>query len=83
VKAKIISKRKYSVWYNNHIGEMIDVIISNKIELFDINEVYEVIGPKELLDYYERECGYQHLGIDIIDVDTKLRKEKYKKILKK
>ena len=83
MKVKIIKKNESGlIWYNNHIGEIIDVVVSDKNYLFPYNKIYEVVGPKKLLFYYKNNYGYEHLGVDIEHVDKKLRKEKIQNILK-
>ena len=79
MQVKII-RPKSGVWYETHVGEIIDVEISNDNSLFLINETFRVTGPQELLDYYYYECGWKHLGIDMCDVKD-IRKEKLKRII--
>jgi len=83
MKVKIIKKNDAGLtWYNNHIDEIIDVIVSDKTHLFPYNKIYEVVGPEKLLLYYKNNYGYNHLGIDVEHIDKKFRKEKIENILK-
>ena len=80
MKVVIVNKPKTStIWYFNHIGEVIDVVIENSIS-FPSETTYRVSGPEKLLKYYEDTCGYKYLGIEKCDV-RKIRKKILKNIL--
>ena len=64
-----------SIWYNNHIGDIIEV---EEDKFFD--DLYHVIGPNSLLEYYEKKYDYNELGIDKIHVRD-IRLEKLERIL--
>ena len=79
MQVKII-RPKPGVWYENHVGEIINVEVSDDETMFPLNETYRVTGPKKLLKYYRDTCEWYNLGIDICDVKN-LRLDKIKRII--
>ena len=71
---KVIIKHKpkcSTIWYYNHIGEIIDVEIVYGDEFFPSKSTYKVIGPSHLMKKYT----WLSLGIAIEDVeDLRLKK---------
>jgi len=78
MKVKIIKKPdNESIWYCNQVGDIIEV---EEHKTYD--DIYVVVGPKEMLDYYYyREYNFSTLGVNKKNVRD-LRKEKIESILK-
>jgi len=81
---RIIQYSDHHVWYNEHIGEYIEIDTDYSDEKFPKDEIFQVIGPKKLLKYYEENKGFIHLGVDKCDTNyiQLERITKLKRILK-
>jgi len=80
MKVRIIKKpNSKTIWWENHINDIIEIKFVNDDDRFPRGQIYKVIGPKTLLRYYKKHFNYEHLGISCSCVRP-IKLERKKKI---